>query len=194
MAESTDRAKQAKRIRVFRKIHRWLGMYLFVMFLVMSVTGVLLGLKKNLGGEILAKTWQGTTSELALWLPLDSLQKNAYSYLRDSVSPELSPTLDRIDIRKDKGTAKFIFADHYYGIQVDGATGKLLAIERRRADMIEDIHDGSIIDRLFLLPGEPFKIAYTTIAGLALLGFTITGFWLWYGPRKMRRKRQNDFL
>ncbi len=194
MAESTDRAKQAKRIRVFRKIHRWLGMYLFVLFLVMSVTGVLLGLKKNLGGEILAKTRQGTTTELALWLPLDSLHKKANSYLRDSVSPELSQTLDRIDIRKDKGTAKFIFADHYYGIQVDGATGKLLAIERRRADMIEDIHDGSIIDRLFLMPGEPFKIAYTTIAGLALLGFTITGFWLWYGPRKMRRNRQTDFL
>jgi hypothetical protein len=32
---------------------------------------------------------------------------------------------------------KFIFAENYWGIQLDGATGKLLHIERRRSDIIE---------------------------------------------------------
>lgn len=95
--------------------------------------------------------------------------------------------LERIDIRKDKGMVKFVFIDHYWGLQLDGATGELLHIERRRSDFIENIHDGSIID-YFLGTGEWFKVVYTSVMGLALLTFTVTGCWLWYGPKVMRRQ------
>ena len=37
---------------------------------------------------------------------------------------------------------------------------------------------------------SPIKLAYTSVMGLALLGFTVTGFWLWYGPRRMRARRR----
>ena len=30
------------------------------------------------------------------------------------------------------------------------------------------------------------KLVYTSIMGTALLIFTITGFWLWYGPKRYR--------
>ena len=82
---------------------------------------------------------------------------------------------------------KFVFIDGYWGIQLDGATGKLLHIERRRSDFVENIHDGSIIDYLFETKNEIFKLIYTTIMGLSLLMFTITGFWLWVGPKRMRK-------
>ncbi len=32
------------------------------------------------------------------------------------------------------------------------------------------------------------KFLYTTITGIALLLFTVTGFWLWYGPKRIKRK------
>jgi len=83
---------------------------------------------------------------------------------------------------------KFVFADHFYGIQLDGATGQLLQIERRRSDIIEKFHDGSILDHLFGLRGEYFKLIYTSLTGLALLVLTITGFWIWYVPVRMRNK------
>jgi hypothetical protein len=35
--------------------------------------------------------------------------------------------------------------------------------------------------------GNFFKVLVSSISGLALLIFTITGFWLWYGPKRMRR-------
>ena len=107
--------------------------------------------------------------------------------MHDSVSPNLSLQLDRIDVRKDKGMVKFVFTDHFWGIQLDGATGKLLQIEQRRSDFIEKIHDGSILDFYCKTDGQ-IKLIYTTIMGLALLIFTITGFWLWYGPKRMRNK------
>lgn len=40
----------------FRKIHRISSIYLLLFFLVISVTGIIPGLKKHSGGYLLAKT------------------------------------------------------------------------------------------------------------------------------------------
>ncbi|MFT5762481.1 MAG: hypothetical protein ACI8WA_001611 [Polaribacter sp.] len=188
MSKNQKKKKQAKVLRIFRKVHRYTGATLFVFFFVVSISALLLGWKKNSNDYLLSKTYKGTSSELKNWLPIDSLQTNATLYFKEHISTELEPKVDRIDIRKGKGTAKFIF-ENYYGIQIDGATGNLLHIERRRADFIEGIHDGSALDVYFNTSGNPIKLIYTTIMGLALLLFTITGFWLWLGPKRMRRTK-----
>lgn len=181
------RQRQAKVLRIFRKIHRWTGAALFAFFFVVAVTGLLLGWKKHSGGLIMAPTYKGTSSDLKEWLPVDSLYTIACQILHDSISSGLSTDLDRIDIRQQKGTVKFVFSRHYWGLQLDGATGKLLTIEHRTSDAIEQIHDGSILDRYLGTSNGQIKLFYTTVIGLALLTFTITGFWLWYGPKRMRQ-------
>jgi hypothetical protein len=180
------RKDHARLLRTFRKIHRWTGAALFVIFLFISISGLLLGWKKHSAGVILAKTEKGTSNNLQDWLPFDSLENNAIRYLHD-IDPGLSAEIDRMDVRPDKGTVKIRFKDHFTGLQLDGATGALLTSETRRSDFIENIHDGSIIDNLIGIPNGYFKLFYTTIAGLALLLFTVTGFWLWYGPKRMRK-------
>lgn len=188
MSHQDKRKKQAKLLRIFRKVHRTTGALLFVFFFFVSITGILLGWKKDSGGIILPETYQGTTTELSNWLPLDSLHQKAVSVLKDSISPNLSSEVNRIDVRKEKGMIKFIFEENYYGIQLDGATGELLHIGKRNSDLIENIHDGSIIDG-FLGTNGVFKLFYTSVMGIALLIFTITGFWLWYGPKQLRKNR-----
>lgn len=185
--ENSRRQRQAKVIRVCRKLHRTTGILLFLFFFVIGLTGILLGWKKHSNGAILPKSIQGTTNDLSAWLPLDSLHKNACRILHDSISATLSPELERIDIRKDKGMVKFVFIDHFYGIQLDGATGKLLQIERRRSDFIENIHDGSILDYYFKTSKEQIKLVYASFMGLSLILFTLTGFCLWYGPERMKK-------
>lgn len=185
----TRRKKDAAVLRDFRKIHRWTGALLFVFFFIVAITGLLLGWKKHSNDLIAAKTYTGTTPDLQQWLTLDSLHFLAIRALHDSIDPALSTNLDRIDVRQEKGSVKFVFKDHFWGLQLDGATGKVLHIERRNADLIEKIHDGSILDFSLNTADDYFKLAYTTIMGLALLIFTITGFWLWYGPKRMRKKR-----
>ncbi len=188
MRKNNNRQQQAKILRAFRKIHRTTGALLFVFFLFISVTGILLGWKKNSSGEILPKSYQGSSTELKDWLPLDELYQKACTILHDSVSTNLSLELQRIDVRKESGMVKFVFAEHYYGIQLDGATGELLQIKKRRSDFIENIHNGLILDYYFGTNGEQIKLIYTSIMGLSLLTFTITGFWLWYGPKRMKKK------
>ena len=188
MTENIKRQQQARLIRNFRKIHRITGIFLFVFFFFIAITGLLLGWKKHSGGLIMSKSYKGTSSDLKDWLPLDSLHKNACKILHDSVSPNLPLDLDRIDVRKDKGMVKFIFESNFWGVQLDGATGKLLHIERRKSDFIEKVHDGSILDYYFGTTDQQIKLVYTSVMGLGLLIFTITGFWLWYGPKRMRKK------
>ena len=181
--------RRAKVLKIARKIHRTTGAFLFAFFFVVACTGLLLGWKKNSGGLILAKTHQGSSADLKEWLPIHILHGKAIAVLRESVSPDLSLELERIDIRPDQGAVKFVFTEHYWGVQLDGATGEVLHLERRRADFVENVHDGSILDYLAGTSGEKIKLAYTSVMGVALLTFTTTGFWLWYGPKRFRAKR-----
>jgi hypothetical protein len=185
--ENTKR--QAKWLRRFRWLHRKIAILLFIFFFIISVTGFLLGWKKDTG--LLAATQKGTSAEQSTWLPVDSLSKMAFRYLHDSVSNDLSIDLDRIDIRPDKGIVKYVFKNHYWGLQLDCATGALLLIEKRRSDFIEDLHDGSILDSLFNTRNEGLKLGYSTTMALSLLMLTITGVWLWWGPKVLRKARRH---
>jgi uncharacterized iron-regulated membrane protein len=74
----------AKSTRIYRKIHKWIGSFLFVFFFIISVTGLLLGWKKHSGGIILPKTESGISNDLKTWLSYDSLNTLAIQTLRDS--------------------------------------------------------------------------------------------------------------
>lgn len=179
----------AKSTRIYRKIHKWIGSFLFVFFFIISVTGLLLGWKKHSGGIILPKTENGISNDLKTWLSYDSLNTLAIQTLRDSLPGDLSPVLDRIDARPEKGIVKFVFKDHYTEIQLDAATGKPLSVNRRTSDIIEQIHDGSILDFAFSTENGQIKLGYTTITGLSLLFLTITGFFLWLNPIRIRNQK-----
>jgi hypothetical protein len=74
-------------------------------------------------------------------------------------------------------------------VQLDGATGKVLSVGQRRSDFLESVHDGSILDRITGNKTDLIKLFYTSLMGTALMLFSVTGFWLWYGPKRMRRKK-----
>jgi uncharacterized iron-regulated membrane protein len=181
-----QRKRQAKILRVARKVHRTVGAMLFVFFFFVACTGLLLGWKKHSGGVILANSHQGTSTNQQDWLPIHVLYEKAGRVMTQHVSPDVSLELDRIDVRPDKGMVKFIFMKGYWGVQLDCTTGELLHLERRRSDFIENLHDGSYLDYVFGTKYGQIKLVYTSIMGTALLIFTITGFWLWYGPKRFR--------
>ncbi len=184
-----QRKRRAAVLRITRKIHRTTGALLFVFFFITAATGLLLGWKKHTGGVILPKSYQGKSTDPKDWLPVSVLHDNAVKVVREQIDPNISLELERIDLRPDKGMVKFVFIEDYWGVQLDLTTGQLLHIERRRSDFIENIHDGSILDYVVDTGDEQIKVIYTTIMGTALLTFTITGFWLWMGPKQFRRRR-----
>ena len=185
-----NRNNQARIIRIFRKVHRITGLNLLIFVLVIAVSGILLGWKKNSNGYILPPTQKGTTTEVANWLSFDSLKTVACQTMFDSVGPTLPVKINKIDARPDKGVVKFVFDGHYKGIQLDAATGEVLQVATRRSDLIENIHDGSVLHKVFGTHSGIIKLVYTTILGISLIIFSITGLWLWYGPKRIKKRNR----
>lgn len=182
-------ARQSTILRKFRKIHRILGISLFGIFVLVAVSGILLGIKKHSNEVLMPHTYDGSSTNVRAWKELYTLEKMAAGALAEFIFPASVPALDRIDVRPDKGIAKFIFG-RQLEVQIDGATGEVLHIGKRHADWIEDLHDGSLFDDWLKTKEEPIKVGYTLVSGLALLGFCFTGIWLWYGPKYLKKSKR----
>lgn len=169
--------KLVHRLRQFRLLHHWVGISVVLFMFITSTTGVLLGWKKNV--ELLQPaTLEGSSQELSHWVSFERIATASRHAIDSVVGREIE--IDRMDVRPNKGMIKVTFQEEYWEVQVDAASGKVLSVAQRHADWIEHIHDGSIIS-------DGFKLVYTNYIGVGLLLLSISGFWLWYGPRVIRK-------
>lgn len=178
----------ANKTRNYRRLHRFVAVPLFAFLFLVGATGVLLGWKKQ--AQLSPPTLSSSNLNAVQWVPIDSLQKIAIGYAKDSL--HMDSQIDRIDIRPSKGIAKVIFENHYTELQLDCATGKILSNKQRLHDFVEHLHDGTIIDRLIGSKKEQAKITYTTITSLGLMLLAFTGFWMWLNPKRMRKLKSGD--
>ena len=172
------------KIKTYRKLHSSIIVFFVAFFVIISLSGLILAWKNNSAGILLPKTEKGISTNMDKWLSIASLKSIAVKYLKDSISDNFSAQISKIDIRPNKGIAKFLFKKNYYEIQIDCTTGKVLAFNMRNSDWIEDIHDGSIIDIFFNIKGNTVKIFYSTLIGLGSLFMTFTGIAIWAKRRK----------
>ncbi len=180
-----DNTHIARQTRLYRKLHKWIAIPLLLFLLIVGITGLLLGLKKQTG--LLPPTLKGTGTNAEKWLSIDSIQSVAVRYASQTL--QKSTAIDRIDIRPAKGTAKIVFAKHFTELQIDCTTGAVLSVETRRSDIIEKIHDGSVVDFLVGTDNDPIKVVYTFCTSTGLILLSLSGFWLWYNPKRMKQRK-----
>jgi len=155
---------------------------LALLLLVSAITGFLLGWKKNV--ELLQPaTQKGVNVELASYRPVEELAEAALMAV-DSLGLT-ADNFDRIEYRPTKGIAKVIFDTGSWEVQVDATNLEVLSVAKRHSDWIEHIHDGSIIS-------ETFKVISMNILGIGLVFLIVTGFWLWYGPKRIRSLKSKN--
>ncbi len=165
-------------LRNYRVYHRYLGIALGAFILISSITGILLGWKKDVD-LLQPPTVKGKSTNLSEWISLDRISTIAYAAL-DSAQIITDNPIDRIEARPEKGMVKVLFTKGYWEVQLDGSTGKVLSVSRRHSDWIEQIHDGSIIS-------DWFKLISMNVLGFGLLILSVTGFTLWFFPKQIRR-------
>jgi uncharacterized iron-regulated membrane protein len=170
--------QQASRIRTYRKIHKYLGVGLALAFLFMAVSGILLAWKKDVDA-LQPPSQKGASTSLHEWTSMAVIAENAQAALKNARGDEQSLEINKMDARPDKGMVKVLFENGFWEVQVDATTGEVLSVARRHSDWIEKVHDGSIIS-------DWFKLSYSSLSGLGLLLLALSGFWLWYGPKKLR--------
>jgi hypothetical protein len=168
----------ARSLRSYRVYHRYLGLVLGVFVLLSSMTGILLGWKKDVA-LLQPPLIKGQTTDLQQWIPLSELATFAYAGL-DSAENISDNAIDRIEARPEKGMVKILFKNGYWEVQLDGGTGKVLSVAQRHSDWIEQIHDGSIVSDIF-------KLFSMNILGFGLILLAITGFTLWFFPKRIRK-------
>lgn len=117
------------------------------------------------------------------WLSLSEMAALATVGLDSATSIKGNP-IDRIEARLDKGIVKVIFLEGSWEVQLDSTTGKVLSVARRHSDWIEKLHDGSIVSDLF-------KLISMNVLGLGLIIISVTGFFLWLYPKKIRRLKNS---
>ena len=88
--------------------------------------------------------------------------------------------IDRIDIRPSKGIAK-IKSKNNWEIQIDIETSEVYAVNYRRSDIIESIHDGSFFS-------EVVKYGWFLPSGILLLMLSLTGIYMFFIPILKRRR------
>ena len=174
---------QAQRTRSLRRLHRWMGIPLIVFFLVIGVTSILLAWKKK--AELLPPTLE-TKVQNGTWILPSEMQRIGEEEMK-KLGKET--TVDRIDIRPDKGTAKITFQTHFTEVQVDGYTGEVLSVGTRHSDWIEKVHDGSILD-YYTSRGEGARLTYSTLVSIGLILLAVSGFYMWYYPKLIRKCKE----
>ena len=151
--------------------------------LILGITGLLLTWKSEL--KISPPTQKASNNTQLI--SLAQIEQSAIRYI-DSI--QLDNTINRIDYRPSKGIAKIRFENHFTELQINCFTGKIVSSKQRTADIIEMIHDGSIIDFLFQSKSENAKLFYSSLTSIGLIILAISGFLLWLKPKQLKKHKK----
>lgn len=173
--------KYTKSLRSFRTYHRFAGITVAIILFVSAVTGLLLTWKKNVD-LIQPPTKRSKVVDIYEWKSLGEIATIATATLYEQYPDQEGNIIKEIDVRPSKGVAKVQFKKGFWEVQIGGATGEVLSVAKRHSDWIEDLHDGSIIS-------DNFKLVSMNILGFGTILLTITGFWLWFGVKLIKKRK-----
>ncbi len=155
-------------MRTVQKIHLWASVVLALPILWLIVTGIPLHLRQEAGFSwVQPPTAAGAERDRPAITPEGMLEAAR-------AVPEMHVTawsdIARLDLRPRDGVVKILSARSAHEIQVDAASGAVIASAGRWSDRIEAWHDWSAFG-LRLLVGVPGALAYTLVGltGLILL-------------------------
>jgi uncharacterized iron-regulated membrane protein len=172
-----------------RTWHRRIASLLFIFFFIVALTGLMLGWKSLFTKTIFDNKEIKAEKKLNKWLSLDTLEVLAAVALNEKTNNHFTHA-ESIQLRLASGLINFLFKKKYY-VQVDGGTGALIHIEQKNGGIIQDIHDGAIVDGWLHLNSEVAKTIYSTIMGLSLLFLVVSGFYLWFKPKQIKTQRKS---
>ncbi len=166
--------------RLLRRIHYWTSLPLLVTIFIIAATGTVLALKKDFAA--LQPPTQTGSRPGDLHRPISELLAAA------STVPGQEGLdwhdIERIDLRPADGIAKVILHSRTE-IQVDIASGRVLQVGYRTSDLLETIHDFSIL-------GGWAKYVFSFGSGIAILAMAATGVYLFLLPMIVRRERRRS--
>lgn len=163
--------------RFSRKLHKWAGIFLALVAVVLSISGAFIAYKTQLDylqptarsgakGDIANAITPAKVAEIILAMQLPEARELKH--------------INRIELRPKKRMYKVRLEafDNWSSpreIQIDAMTGAVLHDGLRGDQLWTDIHS-------FAVFGEITKLISMTLAGLSLLWLSLSGFYLFFYP------------
>lgn len=159
--------------RNLRTVHRWIGLATSLFLLLISVTGLLLALKSKFD-----------------WIRPPTMKGEAVASLSEVIGPgqavaagitagipELAKESDlrRFEYHAKDNVYKLLTKDGFREVQVDGKTGRVLSTGRRNDQMLESLHDLSLIHPSLHEWGLP-------VVAVGLFGLSASGVGIFFVP------------
>ena len=164
--------------KLFRQVHYWLSLAVFLPAGIMFFAGIVLMLKKDVDW-IQPPTTRGVAEAQLPGASFEQMVAAARQHPQAGIADWSD--IDRIDLRVDRGIAK-LRAKSGWEVQVDTQTAEVLHVAYRRSDLIETIHDGS-----FFTDGVKYYLFLPT--GILLIVMWGTGIYLFLLPRLAKRRK-----
>ncbi len=163
-----------------RQIHYWGAIIIILPVVIVIGSGLLLQVKKQIPWVQPATV---KTQARALTLSFDQILLVAKTIPEAQISSWKD--VDRLDVRPGKGITK-VRAKNSWEIQIHNKTAEVMALNYRRSDLIEAIHDGSWFH-------DDAKLWLFLPAAIILLTLSLTGLYMFLiaFPAKWRASRRN---
>jgi uncharacterized iron-regulated membrane protein len=162
----------ARRYKFFWSTHKWTGIIASLILLNLSVTGILLLVKKRFEW-IQPPTQKGVEGNAEDFITISKLVEVVLS--EDHPAFQSFADIDRVDFRPGKRVHKVRSVHDHAEIQVDAVTGEVLEVDWRPSDLIESLHDGSFFGGWvhdYLMP----------MVAVSLMFLVGSGLYLWLSP------------
>jgi uncharacterized iron-regulated membrane protein len=149
-----------------RKVHKWAGLILSIVFMFLAVTGLLLVYMIPLGVADELKT--GKEASPSQSIPIDKVVSIATSQGLTGVTSV--DDIFRIEYRPSANVYQVRF-NNSQGVQIDASTGKVLSTNPDYSTFLITLHDGSFF-------GNWYRYSALTFAGLSLILLSFSGYYM----------------
>ncbi len=166
-----------------RKVHKWSGLILSVVFMFVAVTGLLLVYMIPFG--VADELRMGKEASPSQSIPMDEVVSIATSQGLPSVSSV--EDIFRIEYRPSANVYQVRF-NNSQSVQIDASTGKVLSTNPDYSTFLITLHDGSFF-------GNWYRYSLLTMAGLSLILLSFSGYYMVGFPlykRLKARKKARD--
>lgn len=162
-------------LRLMRKWHRWVSIFVALPFLVTVVTGILLSSRGF-------NTWvQPDYPALKSDLKISFEQILAAAKSIPEAQIENWSHVSQIDIRPDKGNIRVRSRVNVWEIQIDGSTGKVVGAGPRRVSWLVSLHEGAYF-------GSFIRYGVFFTSSIMVFFLLISGVLIFFQPYLNRRK------
>lgn len=176
-------SKAAKLYQLSRKVHKWIGFLLSIVFMFMAITGLLLVYYLPLGLGTPLKEGKPVNAEEAV--ALDEAVKIATT--QDLPGVDSIEDVFRVEWTPSENTYRIRLTNNQE-VQIDAGTGEVLSNDPDYTGFLISLHDGYFF-------GNWYRYTALTMAGVSLIFLAFSGYYMIGYPlyKRLRAGKKTGF-